>query len=254
MGALTQHLAIVTGAESGIGAACALAFARAGAQVAVCYFNDRAAASQTVAACGSAASAFQCDVADEGAVERVYTEIGAALGKPNILINCAGLNMSGVRVADMEFAQWRRLIATDLTGAFLMSCAFLRRFDRNVRGGRIVNISSIHEDDARAGGADYCSAKAGLRGLTKTLALEAAPLGVTVNSVAPGMILTPMNARAESDAAYRKSLEASIPLGRTGRADEVAGGVAFLCSPADYITGASIVIDGGLSLVVGQGA
>lgn len=249
-GVLANHVAIVTGAESGIGAACAATLAEAGARVAGCYFNDRDGALQT-----GARGAFQCDVSDEGSVARAFDAIEADLGKADILVNCAGLNQSGVRVVDMDMAQWQRLIGADLTGAFLMSRRFLQDFDTRTRRGRIINISSIHEEDARVGAADYCSAKAGLRGFTKTLALEAAPLGVTVNSVAPGMILTPMNARAEQDADYRQSLEASIPLGRAGVADEVAGLVAFLASPAaDYITGASIVIDGGLSLVLGQGA
>ncbi|HVV34409.1 MAG TPA: SDR family NAD(P)-dependent oxidoreductase [Vitreimonas sp.] len=248
-GELANHIAIVTGAESGIGAACVGALAHAGARVAGCYFKDRDGAVRT-----GAHAAFQCDVSDEASVARAFDAIEADLGKADVLVNCAGLNQSGVRVIDMDIAQWRRLIGTDLTGAFLMSRRFLRAFAARGRG-RIINISSIHEADARMGAADYCSAKAGLRGFTKTLALETAALGVTVNSVAPGMILTPMNARAEHDATYRQSLEASIPLGRAGRAEEIAGVVAFLASPAaDYITGASIVVDGGLSLVLGQGA
>lgn len=251
LGGLGHRIAVVTGAESGIGAACAVMLSRAGARVAACYFEDRSAAAR---AAGPTGAAFQCDVTDEAAVNRAFDAVESEFGAPDILINCAGLNQSDTRVADMSLAQWQRLIATDLTGPFLMSRRFLRGF-KSVEGGRIINISSIHEDDARAGAADYCSAKAGLRGFTKTLALEAAPLGVTVNSVAPGMILTPMNERAEKDAAYRQSLEASIPLGRAGRADEIAALVAFIGSDAaGYVTGASIVVDGGLSLVLGQGA
>lgn len=247
-GGLQNRVAVVTGAESGIGAACAVALSEAGAQVAACYLSDRDAAARSGAP-------FQCDVSEEQSVEQAFAAIEAAFGAADILINCAGLNQSGVRVIDMELAQWRRLIGTDLTGTFLMSRRFLRAFRKGERSGRIVNISSIHDEDARVGAADYCSAKAGLRGFTKTLALEAAPFGVTVNSIAPGMILTPMNARAERDAAYRRALEASIPLGRAGDAAEVAALVAFVVSDAaSYITGASIVIDGGLSLVLGQGA
>lgn len=247
-GGLSSRIAIVTGAESGIGAASAVALGEAGARVASCYFEDRARAARSGAP-------FQCDVTDEQSVARAFEAIEADLGVADILINCAGLNQSDVKVVDMPLAQWQRLISTDLTGAFLMSRRFLRGFRKQAQGGRIINISSIHEDAVRIGAADYCSAKAGLRGFTKTLALEAATLGVTVNSIAPGMVLTPMNARAQRDAAYRQSLEASIPLGRAGRAEEVADVVAFLASPAaDYITGASIVVDGGLSLMLGQGA
>jgi glucose 1-dehydrogenase len=137
--------------------------------------------------------------------------------------------------------------------------SYCRRFIRDLRAanrpGRIVNISSIHAQVVRAGGADYASAKAGLRNLTRTLALECAALRINVNAIEPGMILTPMNARAETDGAYRAKLEASIPLGRAGTADEVAQLALYLVSPqSDYITGASFAIDGGLSLVLGQGA
>ncbi|HRD29198.1 MAG TPA: SDR family oxidoreductase, partial [Caulobacter sp.] len=120
---------------------------------------------------------------------------------------------------------------------------------------RIVNISSIHERAPRAGAADYDAAKGGLAQLTRTLALELAPGRIAVNGVAPGMILSPMNARAVADADYRAALESHIPWGRAGRANEVARLVLFLLSPdADYITGATVVIDGALSLTVAQGA
>ncbi|MFZ2030743.1 MAG: SDR family oxidoreductase [Vitreimonas sp.] len=250
-------MALVTGGESGIGAACVDVLARAGASVVVCYFHDFEAAQRIadrVKAAGRTGLAVQCDVSDETSVERAFNQ-ALAIGVPNILINSAGLNMSGVAVADMDMAQWRRLIDTDLTGAFLTCRKFIRDLRDARKPGRIVNISSIHAEVVRAGGADYSSAKAGLRNLTRTLALECAGLGINVNAIEPGMILTPMNERAETDAAYRATLEASIPLGRAGSADEVAQLALYLASPAsDYITGASFTIDGGLSLVLGQGA
>jgi glucose 1-dehydrogenase len=256
----SRAVAFVTGAESGIGAACAGALAATGYDVAVLYFHDLDAANRTVAAvtaAGRRGVAVQADVADEAAVEAAFDTVIATLGVPVVLVNSAGLNQSGVTVADMTLAQWQRLIGSDLTGPFLTSRRFVR--DRLKAGGksegRIINISSIHAEDARAGGADYCSAKGGLKMLTETMALECAAAGITVNAIAPGMILTPMNAKAQGDATYRSSLEAAIPVKRAGTAEEVAALAVYLASPAAaYITGATVTIDGGLSLVLAQGA
>ena len=258
MASLAGRIAIVTGAESGIGAASALALAKAGASVAAMFFQDAEAGETTraaVAACGVGAIAVQADVGSEADVERAFDRTAATLGTANILVNSAGLNQSGVGVADMSLAQWDRLIRTDLTGAFLTSRRFVRDLRHAGKPGAIVNISSIHARVARAGAADYDAAKGGLHNLTTTLALECAPFRINVNAVAPGMILTPMNARAEADLAYRQTLEAAIPWGRAGTAEEIADIAAFLCGPtANYITGSTITVDGGLSLVLGQGA
>ncbi|HEX5008326.1 MAG TPA: SDR family oxidoreductase [Hyphomonadaceae bacterium] len=260
---LMGRVAAITGAESGIGAACAAELAAQGADVAILYFKDEAAARQTeTAATASGATisgvriaVIQMDVTSEASVETGFDRIVTTLGLPDVLINSAGLNQSQVPVAEMSLAQWNQLIATDLTGAFLTCRRFVRDLRSAGRPGAIVNISSIHAAVVRAGAADYDAAKAGLDRFTATLALEAAPLGINVNAIAPGMILTPMNAHAVADEAYRSSLETSIPWGRAGKAHEVARLAAFLVSDdADYITGASVTIDGGLSLVLGQGA
>jgi glucose 1-dehydrogenase len=162
--------------------------------------------------------------------------------------------MSGIPIADMPLAQFDRVVRADLYGPFL-TC---RRFVRGLKdggGGRIVNISSIHERAPRAGGAEYDSAKGGLAQLTATLALELAPQRIAVNGVAPGMILTPMNQSALDDPAELARKEAAIPWGRAGTAEEVAALVVFLLSPqADYVTGTTVTIDGALSLTVAQGA
>jgi glucose 1-dehydrogenase len=258
----SPRVALVTGAESGIGAACALALAADGADIGVLFHSDVAAAGLTVSAVealGRKAFAVQADVGDEAQVGAAFDAVVDALGPVDILVNSAGLNQSGVNVIDMGLDQWRRLIDTDLTGGFLTCRRYLRdRRDKGIgpeRPGRIVNITSIHAHDVRAGAADYSAAKSGMARLTETLALEAADSGVTVNAIAPGMILTPMNAHALADTAYRKSLEANVPLKRAGTPQEVATMAVYLCSPqAAYVTGASLTIDGGLSLLLALGA
>lgn len=254
---LEQHVAIVTGGESGIGAACARALAAAGARVAITYFQDEAAAGKICEEMGGAkqAIAVQTDVASETAVEQLFDAAEKAFGTADLLVNSAGLNMSGVKLVDMQLAQFDRVIRSDLYGPFLTCRRLVRALEAKGMGGRIVNISSIHEKAPRPGGVDYDSAKGGLSQLTATLALELAPRQIAVNGVAPGMILTPMNEHAVEDAAYRKSLEANIPWGRAGTPEEVAALVVFLLSPqAAYITGTTVTIDGALSLTVAQGA
>jgi glucose 1-dehydrogenase len=255
---MTAQTVVVTGGESGIGAACARAFGAIGARVAVLFYADQTAAEATAAAVragGGTAMTVQTHVDDEASVDDAFATVEAEWGAADVLVNSAGLNMTGVPVRDMALAQWRRLIDTDLTGAFLTSRRFLTGRGTTLADAAILHISSIHAYAVRAGGADYCAAKGGLSNLVETLAIEEAPRGVRVNAIEPGMILTPMNARAQSDAAYRQTLEKNIPLGRAGDPAEVADLAVFLASDrARYITGARIVIDGGLSLMQALGA
>ena len=252
-----DRVAIVTGGESGIGAACAKVLGDAGARVVITYFKDADAAQRVCASIGDErrAIAVQTDVGDESAVTALFDAAEKAFGTASLLVNSAGLNMSGIFLADMELAQFDRVVRSDLYGPFLTCRALVRRLEAKNMKGRIVNISSIHERAPRPGGVDYDSAKGGLAQLTATLALELAPKGIAVNGIAPGMILTPMNQTALDNAADLKAKEAAIPWGRAGTPQEVAALTSFLLSPvADYITGTTVTIDGALSLTVALGA
>ena len=256
-GALSGRIAAVTGGASGIGSACALALAEAGADVALLVHTDGDAAAEIegrIVSHGRRAVRVAVDVGDEAQVGSAFDTVRGSLGVPDILVNSAGLNQSSVPVVDMDLAQWERLLRVDLTGSFLTSRRFVRDLRANGDPGAIVNITSIHAFAMRSGAADYTAAKGGQANLTKTMALECAPLGITVNAIAPGMILTPMNAGA-ADPEQRAEMERAIPAGRAGRPEEIGRLAAFLASrDASYITGATIVVDGGLSLLMGQGA
>lgn len=251
-------VAIVTGGESGIGRATALKLGKRGVPVVLTFFEDAEAADAVVSAIaqdGGQAAAIKADVSDEQAVENLFTTAEQRFGTVDLLINSAGLNMSGVMLRDMALAQFDRLVRVDLYGPFLSCRRMVRALEDAGRGGRIVNVSSIHERAPRPGGADYDAAKGGLAQLTATLALELAPKHIAVNGIAPGMILTPMNQSALDHPDELQRKEAAIPWGRAGTPEEVADLILFLLSPAaDYITGTTVTIDGALSLTVAQGA
>jgi len=252
----TRHI-VVTGAESGIGAACAKALGERGDHVTLFYLKDRAAAERSadrVITAGGQAIVVQCAVDDPQSVEAAFTEMETRRGPASILVHSAGINMSGLQVRDMPVETWMRMMAIDLSGAFLTSRRFLQGLAPG-QGGAIVHISSIHAFAVRTGGADYCAAKGGVTNLVRTLAIEEAPRGVRVNAIEPGMILTPMNEAAVEDAQVRHDREQHIPMQRAGTADEVARLARWLVSDeASYVTGATVVIDGGLSLVQAVGA
>jgi glucose 1-dehydrogenase len=205
---------------------------------------------------GRRALVLQLDVRDERAVERLFDRTIADLGVPDILVNNAAVNADGTHVADMDTASWDTVMRTNLYGPFFACRRFIReRRAHGGGGGRIINITSVHEEIPMPGAGAYDATKGGLRLLTRTLALELAGDGITVNNIAPGMILTPMNREALENPDTREEKTRHIPLKRAGRPEEVARLAVYLASTdADYVTGASMFIDGGLRMMQGQGA
>ncbi|MFC0677963.1 glucose 1-dehydrogenase [Lysobacter korlensis] len=256
--ALNGEIAIVTGADSGIGQATAIEFAREGADVAITYFHDREGAECTlreVEAAGTKGFVTRLDVRDQEAIARFFDEVSSTLGTPTILVNNAGIDVGGDNVKDMSFEHWDNIIRTNLYGPFFCCQQFIRRLDGTDKHGTIINITSVHQEIPRAGAAGYDVSKGGLRNLTTTLALELAEKNINVNNIAPGMVLTPMNQEAKDDPEVRRKQVQSIPMKRAAQPEEIAYAAVFLASEkARYIHGTTLVVDGALMLFQGQGA
>jgi NAD(P)-dependent dehydrogenase (short-subunit alcohol dehydrogenase family) len=239
--------AIVTGSDSGIGRATAVALARAGCDVGITWHSDQDGAEATakeVEGLGRRAEVRQLDLTRLPGTASVIDELADALGGVDVLVNNAGTG-TATPLLEIDYDTWRTVLATDLDGAFLCLQRAARRMVAAGRGGRIVNITSVHEHQPRVGAAPYCAAKGGLGLLTRTAALELAEYGITVNAVAPGEIATPMTGQEDDDP--HGTHRPGVPLGRPGDAREIAAVVAFLASPAaSYVTGASWPVDGGM--------
>jgi 3-oxoacyl-[acyl-carrier protein] reductase len=242
---LTGKTALVTGASGGIGAEIARVLHGAGASMGLS--GTREGPLQALAAdLGGRAQVLQCDLSDPEAVEGLVKRAADALGSVDILVNNAGITRDGL-VMRMSDADWQAVIDVNLTAAFRLCRAAIRGMMK-ARWGRIVNISSVVGQTGNAGQVNYAASKAGMVGLSKSLAAEVASRGITVNCVAPGFIETAMTDKLNDQ--QREGILKAVPVGRMGRADEIAAAVLYLASPeAAYVTGATLHVNGGMAMV-----
>jgi len=244
---LTNRTALVTGASQGIGRAIALRLAADGAQVALAARNQEKLAEVVaeIAAAGGTAHAFALDMASEDSIKACARDVIAHFGKIEILVNNAGITRD-ILALRMKRQDWDDVIATNLTGAFLMCQASMSSMLKQ-RWGRIVNITSVVGETGQAGQSNYAASKAGLIGLTKSLARELASRAITVNAVAPGYIETAMTSILTDE--QKSAMTSQIPLARAGTAADIAAAVAFLASgDAAYITGHTLDVNGGMHM------
>jgi glucose 1-dehydrogenase len=247
---LHDKVALVTGANSGIGKAIATRFAAEGARVVINHRptpQDEQAAHDLAGQLGAAAIAIAADVTRRDQVERMLAGTIERFGRLDIAVNNAGIEIKKPFV-DVTDEDWQRVVAVNLYGGFVVSQIAARRMIEQGQGGKLIFISSVHEDIPFPGYAAYCASKGGVRMLMRNLALELAPHGISANSIAPGAIATPINQAVLDDPAALRNAISEIPVGRFGRPEEVASVAVFLASDeAQYVTGSSYFVDGGLT-------
>jgi NAD(P)-dependent dehydrogenase (short-subunit alcohol dehydrogenase family) len=247
-------VAIVTASDSGIGQESAKALAESGFDVGITYHEDEAGANETleaVRAAGRRGEVRWMDLTRLPEAADVVDELADSLGGLDVLVNNAGTGDPTGDFLELSYDEWRQVIDTNLSGAFLCAQRAARRMVAAGNGGRIVNITSVHEHIPRTGASAYCASKGGLGLLTKVMAMELAEHGILVNAIGPGEIATPMTGAEDTDPTTIE--RPNLPLGRPGHAREIAAWVAFLASEkASYATGASIVVDGGLTLMAAE--
>jgi glucose 1-dehydrogenase len=250
MGVLDGQVALVTGAGSGIGQGIAIRLAHDGAKVVVDYIGSDEGANQTVASireAGGTAIPFQADVTKLDEIHALMEIAYSTYGGCNILVNNAGFEKKA-DFWDVTEEDYDKILAVNLKGPFFLTQAFVCKLKDAGKKGRIVNISSVHEDIAFPGFSTYCMSKGGMRMMMRDLAVELGPLGITINNVAPGAVKTPINDALMQDKEKMAALRKNIPLGYMGSVEDIAGLVSYLASEAaSYVNGATFTIDGGLS-------
>ena len=246
---LQNKVAVITGASLGIGSAIALALGKEGAAVAVDYRSHPDEAKQIVdqiEGSGGRATSVRADVSNPEDVKNLIQSAVDEFGRLDVMVNNAGMEEK-MPFLDTPLDVWDKTIAVNLTGAWLGCQEAARQMVNQGGSGRIINISSVHEDLPMPTNSPYCAAKGGLRMLMRTIAVELAPHNITVNNIAPGAVDTPMDAPLKEDANQMQELLSEIPLGRMGKPEEVAALAVYLASEeAAYVTGSTFVIDGGM--------
>jgi glucose 1-dehydrogenase len=247
---LEGKVVAVTGGDQGIGRAIVERLAQEGADVALCYRANKAGADEVVAAVqksGRKAAAIQCDVGKVADGQRFIAEAVVHFGRVDILVNNAGLEKHD-DFWDVTEEDYDTVLNVNLKGPFFVTQAFVKHRMKAKAGGKVINVSSVHEELPFPHFTSYCASKGGIKMMTRNLSIELAPLGITINSIAPGAIETPINKKLLNDPVKLKSVLENIPLKRLGKPEDVASVAAFLAAPeSDYVTGTTYFVDGGLT-------
>ena len=248
---LAGRKALVTGSSKGIGRGIAIRLAQEGADVVINYNSDPRGAEEALAevqALGRRGAILRANLGTVGEVRDLVSQSAEALGGLDVLVNNAGIEKHAA-FWDVTESDFDAVLDVNLKGVFFATQAFVQHCRAAGRPGKIINISSVHEELAFPNFAAYCASKGGVRMLTRTLAVELGPLGITINSIAPGAIETPINTTLLNDPVKLQSLKRQIPLGRLGKPADVAGLAVYLASAdSDYVTGTTYLIDGGLTV------
>jgi glucose 1-dehydrogenase len=249
MGLLDNKIALVTGSSSGIGQGIAKKFAEEGAKVVIDYIGHPEGADQTldmVKKAGSDGITVQADVTKTEDIHKLVDTAYSSFGALHILVNNAGMEKEAP-FTEVQEADYDKVMAVNLKGPFFLTQYFVQKLQNEKKNGRVINISSVHEDMVFPGFATYCISKGGMRMFMRDLAVELGPMNITVNNIAPGAIETPINKKMMANKGQMDALLKNIPLNRMGTPEDVANLAAFLASEnAGYITGSTYVIDGGL--------